>query len=96
MGLKIEVGASAYYSEIAAIQTLDNLLAQGHITAEQYLKRLPDGYVPDRQGLVDELAQARQQAEAAARQQAQAPAETEGAIDQASAVNTTEDLDGAL
>ena len=55
MSLKIEVGASAYYSEIAAIQTLDNLLARGHISVTQYLKRLPDGYVPDRQGLIDEI-----------------------------------------
>ncbi len=55
MALKLEAGASSYYSEIAAIQTLDNLLRLGYIDAVQYLERLPDGYVPDRRGLVEEL-----------------------------------------
>lgn len=58
MDLKLEVGASSYYSEIAAIQTLDNLLSQGKITAAQYLRRIPDGYVPDRRGLIRELEEA--------------------------------------
>lgn len=53
--LKIDVGASSYYSEIAAIQTLDNLLHQGRISTVQYLKRIPDGYIPDRRGLLSEL-----------------------------------------
>lgn len=56
LSLKIEAGASAYYSEIAAIQTLDNLLRSGAISVTQYLARLPDGYVPDRQGLIEEIA----------------------------------------
>jgi hypothetical protein len=54
-GLKIDVGASSYYSEIAAIQTLDNLLSQGRITTAQYLKRIPDGFIPDRRGLLSEF-----------------------------------------
>jgi hypothetical protein len=53
--MKIDVGASSYYSEIASIQTLDNLLQQGRITTEQYLERIPDGYIPDRQGLLNSL-----------------------------------------
>ncbi len=53
--LKIDVGASAYYSEIASIQTLDNLLSQGRIDIIQYLERIPDGYITDRRGLVAEL-----------------------------------------
>ncbi len=53
--LKIDVGASSYYSEIAALSTLDNLLTQNRITTEQYLERIPDGYVPDRRGLLNEL-----------------------------------------
>ena len=43
MTLKLDVGASSYYSEIASMQTLDNLLTGGHITALQYLERIPDG-----------------------------------------------------
>lgn len=55
MLLKLEAGASSYYSEIAAMQTLDNLLMNGHITAIQYLERVPDGYVPGRRKLISEL-----------------------------------------
>lgn len=55
MALKIDVGASAYFSEIASIQTLDNLLTQGKIDILQYLERIPDGYVSDRRGLIAEI-----------------------------------------
>ena len=58
--LKMEAGASSYYSEIAAIQTLDNLLLQGKITTAQYLKRLPASYIPDKTGLIAELEAAEQ------------------------------------
>lgn len=55
MQMKLDVGASSYYSEIASIQTLDNLLMQNKITVVQYLERIPDGYIPDRRGLLNEL-----------------------------------------
>lgn len=66
MTLKLDVGASSYYSEIASMQTLDNLLMNGHITAVQYLERIPDGYIPARRALINELksAQAQPAAEA--------------------------------
>ena len=53
--VKIEVGASTYFSEIAGIQTLDKLLADGHITLAQYLRRIPEGYIPDKRGLMNEI-----------------------------------------
>lgn len=55
MQIKLDVGASSYYSEIASIQTLDNLLRLGAITPLQYLNRIPDGYIPDRRGLIREI-----------------------------------------
>lgn len=55
MTIKLDVGASSYYSEIASIQTLDNLLRDGHIDIIQYLERIPDGYVPARRALIAEL-----------------------------------------
>ncbi len=61
MALKIDVGASAYYSEIASIQTLDNLLSQGRIDIVQYLERIPDGYVNDRRGLIRQLRREREE-----------------------------------
>ena len=67
MTIKLDVGASSYYSEIASIQTLDNLLRDGHINVIQYLERIPDGYIPARRALVQELKsqQAAQQAQMA-------------------------------
>ncbi len=61
MALKIDVGASAYYSEIASIQTLDNLLSQGRIDVIQYLERVPDGYITDRRGLIEEIKKMREE-----------------------------------
>ena len=52
MLLKLDVGASAYWSEIASAQTLDNLLASGLIGLVEYLERIPDEYITDRQGLI--------------------------------------------
>lgn len=53
--IKVDVGASTYYSEIASIQTLENLLMQNQITVVQFLERLPDDYVPQRMALISEL-----------------------------------------
>ncbi len=55
MAMKIDAGASSYYSEIASIQTLDNLLSQGKIDIVQYLERIPDGYISDRRGLIADI-----------------------------------------
>ena len=55
--LKLDVGASSYYSEIASMQTLDNLLQSGHITIVQYLERVPDSYVPGKRKLIEEIRQ---------------------------------------
>ena len=62
MALKLDVGASSYYSEIASIQTLDNLLKMNKISAIQYLERIPDGYVPGRRDLILELKEQEKQA----------------------------------
>lgn len=55
MHIKLDIGASSYYSEIASIQTLDNLLKMGKIDTIQYLERIPDGYIPGRRELINEL-----------------------------------------
>lgn len=48
----LDVGASSYWSEIASMQTLDNLLMQGKISTVEYLKRLPAGQITDRDTLI--------------------------------------------
>jgi hypothetical protein len=52
--LKIDVGPSTQWNEAAAVQTLDNLIGKQLITFIEYLKRLPNGLIPDKQGLIDE------------------------------------------
>lgn len=53
--VRVDVGAATLWSESQSIVTLDNLLERGVITAEQYLKRLPSGIVPDVEGLLREM-----------------------------------------
>lgn len=52
MCMKLDVGASAYWSEIASMQTLDNLLMQGKIDLTDYLERIPEGYISKKQELL--------------------------------------------
>ncbi len=52
--LKIDVGPSTQWNEATAVQTLDNLLTRQVITFIEYLKRLPNGLIPDKQGLIDD------------------------------------------
>ena len=62
MLLNLEAGASSFYSEVAALQTLDNLLNTGQINIVDYLERIPDTYVPGRAKLIaDKRAELQQQ-----------------------------------
>lgn len=58
--VELDVGASSYWSEIASMQTLDNLLMQGKISTVEYLKRLPAGQITDRETLISVLKQQEQ------------------------------------
>lgn len=62
--LKIDVGPSNQWNEAAAAMTLDNLLKGQYITFIEYLKRLPNGTIPNKQGLIED----RESAEAQARE----------------------------
>ena len=55
VAIKQDVGASSYWSEMANMQTLDNLLMNHHITLEQYLERLPSGYISRKQELIKQI-----------------------------------------
>ena len=56
--VELEAGESAYWSEIASVQTLDNLLMQGKISTVDYLKRLPAGHISQREELIRAIEQA--------------------------------------
>lgn len=53
--IRQDVGASSYWSEMASMQTLDNLLINDRISLKQYLERLPSGYLSKKQELLDEI-----------------------------------------
>ena len=53
--LRVDVGATTYFSEIAMTQTLDNLRKDGTLDLIQYLERIPDKLIPKKQQLIDEL-----------------------------------------
>lgn len=53
LSIKIDVGGSAYWSEIAQMNTLDNLLMNKQIDIVDYLERVPAGYISNQQELID-------------------------------------------
>lgn len=55
LSIKLDVGGSAYWSEIAQMNTLDNLLMQGKIDIIDYLERVPNGYISNQQELIETL-----------------------------------------
>lgn len=63
--VRTDVGASSYWSEIASMQTLDNLLMQGKIGLTEYLERVPSGYISKRQELLEWAKQQQIMAQAA-------------------------------
>jgi len=79
LNVKCDVGAANYWSEVSQVETLDNLLKQGSIDILDYLDALPDGYITDKQELIDNIKarldqqQQMQAQQSAAAQQSQTP-----------------------
>ena len=53
--VRVNVGASTYFSEIAMVQTLDNLRRDGTLELIDYLERVPDKLIPRKAELVASL-----------------------------------------
>ncbi|MBQ9346684.1 MAG: hypothetical protein IJT94_04990, partial [Oscillibacter sp.] len=53
--LRVDVGATSYFSQIALIQTLDNLRKEGALDLVQYLERVPDQFIPRKEELIEAL-----------------------------------------
>ncbi|MBR6506632.1 MAG: hypothetical protein IKT37_03410 [Clostridia bacterium] len=51
----IDVGASGWWSEVTAVNTLDNLLKMGLINTKQYLERLPENIIPRKKELIESI-----------------------------------------
>ena len=67
--VRCDVGATTFFSEIAMVQTLDNLRREGTLDIIDYLERIPDKLVPRKAELVAEL-----------KRRAQAAQQTPGAV----------------
>lgn len=53
---KVDVGASSYWSEIVEAQTADAMFKSGIITdAVTYLEAIPNGYIRNKNGLIEKL-----------------------------------------
>lgn len=55
INIKLDAGSSSYWSEMANVQTLENLYMNKGITTKQFIERLPSGYITKKQELLDEL-----------------------------------------
>lgn len=53
--IRVNAGATTYYSEIAMVQTLDNLRRDGTLEIIDYLERIPDKLIPRKAELVRDL-----------------------------------------
>jgi hypothetical protein len=51
----VDVGTTNIWSDQARKMALDNLFTSGAIDIIQYLERLDDSDIPDRQGLIDDI-----------------------------------------
>ena len=51
----IDVGAAGWWSEVTAVNTLDNLLKLGLIDIKQYLERLPENIIPLKKELIESI-----------------------------------------
>jgi hypothetical protein len=71
--VRVDVGEASYWSEIASLQTLDNLLMNEKIDFLDYLERVPEEYIPQKQHLIDKVRQQQQAAQQQAAQQASDP-----------------------
>lgn len=53
--VRVNAGATTYYSEIAMVQTLDNLRRDGTLEIIDYLERIPDKLIPRKAELIQDL-----------------------------------------
>jgi hypothetical protein len=66
LNVRVDVGEASYWSEIASLQTLDILLERDKIEFIDYLERVPDEYIPQKQELISKIKQQMEMAEQAA------------------------------
>lgn len=70
--VKVDIGSSSYFSELTQIQTLDNLFDKNIIPdAITYLEAIPNGYVKNKQKIIEAIKKANDKIEMEKQQQLQ-------------------------
>ena len=73
LNVSVDAGATTYYSEIAMVQTLDNLRRDGTLDIIAYLERIPEKLIPQKEKLIEDLKNKALDAQAAAQPDPNAP-----------------------
>jgi hypothetical protein len=74
LNLIVEIGASAYWSELMQIQSLDNMYKAGIIPDPiTYIEQLPNGIIKSKKDLIEANQKAKAEAQAMAQQQMMTP-----------------------
>lgn len=64
LSLKIDIGAGSYWSELMQVQTLDNLMSNQIIPdAVTYLEAIPEGYIKNKNRIIERIKEQQQIAE---------------------------------
>lgn len=64
LNLKIDIGAGSYWSELMQVQTLDNLMSNKIIPdALTYLEAIPEGYIKNKNRIIERIKEQQQIAE---------------------------------
>ena len=63
ISVRVDVGSNPLWNVSSTIATLDVLLSNGIINKIQYLERLPQGIIPDKEGLLREAREEMQMAQ---------------------------------
>jgi hypothetical protein len=63
LNVRADVGEASYWSEIASLSTLDMLLDREKIEFVDYLERVPDEYIPQKQELISKIKQQMEEAQ---------------------------------
>ena len=92
----VDVGESVLWSELATVQTLDKLMQQGMIKKSQYYKRMPPGYLPDKEELIKDALEEEQPKEPEMPQGQGMPAEGDMGMALQGSGMSMQDLSGAL
>lgn len=73
--LNVDIGSATYWSELMQVQTADNLFQAGLIDAETYFEIMPNGYIRNKDKILENIKEKQEQAVAAGETDSAVPTE---------------------